>query len=105
MSKTRGLHIAGNWKMNLGRKETHEFFAELSKSWPEQKADTPSVRTTLYTPFLSLSEAQVAVSKAGLGVEIGAQNAHWEKSGAFTGEVSGPMLREIGIDSGLVGHS
>jgi len=56
-------------------------------------------------PFLSLERALAAAKGGNFPVAVAAQNVHWEKSGAFTGEVSGTMVREIGIQSCLVGHS
>ncbi len=59
----------------------------------------------LYVPYLSLETALKTVKARHLPIQIGAQNVHFEKSGAFTGEISIPMLKEIGVDQVLVGHS
>ncbi len=91
--------LAGNWKMNHGTKETKAFLSAL-----EFKAD-PNAEMRLYIPFLSLTSGLEVVNSRKLPLQIGAQNVHFEKSGAFTGEVSAPMLIENGIKQVLVGHS
>lgn len=112
MAKPRGVLIAGNWKMNHGPLETGKFFSDLqerSTNWKkaeEQKLfNQESLRACLIPPFLSLGQAISHVSQLSFPIQVAAQNAHWEKKGAFTGEVSGPMLKEIGISWALVGHS
>jgi len=98
--KTRGILIAGNWKMNLGPKDTEKYFGDLKALWGPPSGN---VRACLIPPALSLQAALQA--SRGMPVSIAAQNAHWEKSGAFTGELSGPMLQEAGIKTVLIGHS
>jgi triosephosphate isomerase (TIM) len=93
----KSILLAGNWKMNHGQAATMEFLNSL-KITPKTHA-----QMRLYVPFLSLERA-LAVTK-NTPVQIGAQNAHYEKSGAFTGEVSPQMLTEIGIRQVLIGHS
>lgn len=97
MQKPRGIVIAGNWKMNHTQEETQNFFSKL------QCTSHPQVKCIAFPPTTSLQTA-VAASR-DLPVEMGAQNVHWEKTGAFTGEISGPMIRELGISHALVGHS
>lgn len=101
----RPLVIAGNWKMNLGPREAKQFFVELRTRWPESNLEKgkDGLETVLFVPDLSLASSQQTA--AGLPIEIGAQNAHWEEQGAFTGETSGKMLRECGVTHVLVGHS
>jgi len=91
--------LAGNWKMNHGLQETKAFFSVLEGKLPTPKA---GCEFQLYLPYLSLA---TGLSEAPQSIKIGAQNAHWEMKGAFTGEISGPMLKEAGIDHVLVGHS
>ncbi len=97
--KPRGVLLAGNWKMNHGPKAAQDFFRALPYS------KKPGATMRIYPSYLSLATALDSVSAAGRDIEIGAQNFHAEKSGAFTGEVSGPMLQEIGIHQVLLGHS
>ena len=99
--KTRSVLLAGNWKMNYGPKEAAAFIDALASSFTPKA----NAKMRLYVPFVSLTAAREAVSKKNLEIEIGAQNVHSEKSGAFTGEISAPMLQEIGIEQALVGHS
>ena len=91
--------LAGNWKMNHGPKSTRDFFAKLELPKKER------AQARLYVPTLSLTSALAATLERTLPLQIGAQNVHYEKSGAFTGEISGPMLSEIGINQVLIGHS
>lgn len=110
-TKTRRKLIAGNWKMNHGPRETEVFFTKLkelaSTLNPTQLTSLTdgSVQAALYVPAISLTSALRASATLPFPIEIGSQNTHWEKKGAFTGEVSTEMLNEIGIRSSLVGHS
>lgn len=105
MSKPRGIWIAGNWKMNHGPKAAARFFSELGEELEVLPKETTRKAThlILFPPAISIPSA--LESSVGLPVSIGAQNAHWEKSGAFTGELSGPLLQETGVNWVLVGHS
>jgi len=107
--KPRGVLIAGNWKMNHGTAATGAFFSELSKirlsAGGTSSISAGRLRARAFPPMISLQAALDGAKIVGFPLEIGAQNAHWEKSGAFTGEVSGPMLAEIGVQCVLVGHS
>jgi triosephosphate isomerase len=83
--------IAGNWKMFKGPAETREFCAAF---------DPPDgVEAVLCPPFVSLAAAVES------GRTIFAQNVHWADEGAFTGEVSAPLLLELGVTGAIVGHS
>lgn len=87
--------------MNSSRKETEAFFSALSQN---VKFPLPSgVTALIFPPFLSLEAAKKSADP--LGVHIGPQNAHWETKGAFTGELSGPMVQDIGLKWILIGHS
>ncbi len=97
----RTLLIAGNWKMNMGPKETADFFAQLDDA--AQKEIT-GVEAAVCPPFASLSSA-FSSRKAGSAVKIGAQNVHFEDNGAYTGEISTTMLNELGCDFVILGHS
>jgi triosephosphate isomerase len=89
--------IAGNWKMFKGPAETGEFCRAL------READLGTVDVVVCPPFVSLAEAVLAL--AGTEVGVAAQNVHWTAEGAFTGEISAPMLRELGVYGTIVGHS
>ena len=83
--------IAGNWKMFKGPRETREFCEAFSA--PE------GVEAVLCPPFVSLRTA------VDSGQTVFAQNVHWAAEGAYTGEVSAPMLLELGVTGAIVGHS
>lgn len=90
--------IAGNWKMHKGVSETTAYLEALLAE------DLPSdVDVLCCPPFLALPAA--AMITTGSTLKLGAQNVHWELSGAFTGEVSPAMLTEIGVTWVIVGHS
>jgi triosephosphate isomerase len=90
--------IAGNWKMFKGPAEAATFCRELRVT--ELPAD---VDVVVCPPYVSLSDAVQAL--AGTEIGVFAQNCHWKRDGAFTGEVSAPMLRELGVYGTIVGHS
>lgn len=90
--------IAGNWKMNKTTEEAVSFAKELVSKNLENASDV-----AIMAPFTQLVELKKALS--GSGIKIGAQNCHFEPSGAYTGEISIPMLKEIGIDYCVIGHS
>jgi len=93
------LLIAGNWKMYKGPAETAEFCIELKR----RLDDLGEVDIAVCPPFTSLAVAVQIL--AGTEIAVAAQNVHWEREGAFTGEVSAPMLRELGVYGAIVGHS
>lgn len=90
--------IAGNWKMFKTVSETLAF-AEAVKS----SAVVEGVETVICAPFTNLPALTEAVK--GTGIKVGAQNLHFEDNGAFTGEISGVMLKELGVDYVIIGHS
>ncbi len=90
--------IAGNWKMNMLPNEAISFIEQLSNKVANAKEEI--VLCVPYTDlFYSLLTAQ------NTNIKIGAQNMHWEEKGAYTGEVSGPMLKSIGVQYVIIGHS
>ena len=91
--------IAGNWKMYKGPAETAEFCIELRR----RAEEFTWIDIAVCPPFASLGVAVQLL--AGTDVAVAAQNVHWEPDGAFTGEVSAPMLRELGVYGAIVGHS
>ena len=91
--------IAGNWKMNMTPKATAAFIKELAPMvCGKDKCDI-----VLCVPFVDLDAAVNAA--AGTNIHIGAQNVHFEKSGAYTGEISADMLLEVGAEYVIIGHS
>jgi triosephosphate isomerase (TIM) len=92
--------IAGNWKMNKTASETAEFCTGLKARAAEL---TGTVDIAVFPPFTSLSAAVRTLAETEIAV--GAQNVHWTTEGAFTGEISAPMLRELGVYAVIVGHS
>ncbi|MBF1991375.1 triose-phosphate isomerase [Fischerella thermalis] len=96
----RKIVIAGNWKMFKTQVESQEFL----KGFLPTLEDTPQDReVVLCVPFTDLNV--LSKSLHGSRVQLGAQNVHWEDSGPYTGEISGPMLQEIGVRYVIVGHS
>lgn len=91
--------IAGNWKMNKTRPEAKALLEELKPL----VADVKGVEVVACVPFTNL-ETALAVT-AGTNIKIGAENCHFEKSGAFTGEISADMLAEMGVEYVVLGHS
>jgi triosephosphate isomerase (TIM) len=91
--------IAGNWKMHKGPEETAAFCRALR----DQLEWVDGVDVAVCPPFVSLSAAVQAL--AGTDIAVAAQNVHWEVEGAFTGEISAPMLFELGVYGAIVGHS
>ena len=91
--------IAANWKMYKTPEQTAAFFQEFLPLVAGHHRD----EIVVCTPYLDLVTA-VAAAK-GSNVLVGAQNMHWEKEGAFTGEISAPMLNAIGVTHVILGHS
>ena len=99
MNRTlRRAVIAGNWKMNKTPAETTALINEIKTLVKDADCDV-----VVGVPFVDLSAALEAVK--GSNVKVGAQNCHWEKSGAFTGEISADMLKQMGVPYVIIGHS
>ena len=90
--------IAGNWKMNKTIDETIEFINEI-----KDKLNDDKVEAVICAPFTVLKDLKEATK--GTNIKVGAQNMHYAENGAFTGEVSATMLKEIGMDYVIIGHS
>ena len=90
--------IAGNWKMYKTTAEAKAFAEEFSKLYKDT-----DVRAAICAPFTQLVALKEAF--AGTNVKLGAENVHFEDEGAFTGEISVEMLKEIGVDYCIIGHS
>ena len=90
--------IAGNWKMNMLPNEAIDFIEKLE---PEVKNTNNEV--ILCVPYTDLFYALLTAQETN--IKIGAQNMHFEESGAYTGEISGKMLKSIGVEYVIIGHS
>ena len=95
--------ISGNWKMNINHYETIQVVQKLA--YRLKPADTATTDVSVHPPFTSLRSAQTVIDADDLPISLGAQNCHWEPSGAFTGEVSPLMLAKLNVRYVIVGHS
>jgi len=98
-SASRRPLMAGNWKMFKTPTEAGEFV----RAFAPLVTDVTDREILLCPPFVSL--AAVLAEAEGTNIEVGAQTMHFADSGAYTGEVSPPMLRELGVEAVIVGHS
>ncbi|ABS26482.1 triose-phosphate isomerase [Anaeromyxobacter sp. Fw109-5] len=96
----RQKFVCGNWKMHKTVAETAALVRELRSALGDAAGE---VQVAVAPPFTALAAAVEAAR--GSAIEIAAQDVHWEKQGAFTGEVSAPMLADVGCRHGIVGHS
>lgn len=90
--------IAGNWKMFKTVKEAVAFVEEA-----KGKAEVDGVESVICAPYTNLPALVEAVK--GTSLKVGAQNLHWEDNGAYTGEISGVMLKDLGVHYVIIGHS
>lgn len=102
--------IAGNWKMNYGPVKAVEYFEELIAILKNENDVIASVKEgktsiELYVPSISLQASINAVKNLEYPVKIGAENINAELSGAYTGEISATMLKEISVNDTIIGHS
>lgn len=88
--------IAGNWKMHKTMKETNDFINKV------KDFELDGVEAVLCVPYTDLI---VLNQNLGNNIKIGAQNIHWEEKGAFTGEISPLMLKELNVKYTIIGHS
>jgi triosephosphate isomerase len=95
--------VSGNWKMNINHLETIQVVQKLA--YRLAPADTARVDVSIHPPFTSLRSAQTVIDSDDLPILLGAQNCHWEMSGAYTGEVSPAMLAKLNVRYVIVGHS
>jgi len=91
--------IAGNWKLNKNIDESIRLVTEIRK----EVIDTVGVDIVLCPTFIALSEVKELLLDTDIG--LGAQNIHWEDSGAFTGEISAPIIKQLGAQYVILGHS
>ncbi|EGD49746.1 triosephosphate isomerase [Ruminiclostridium papyrosolvens DSM 2782] len=94
----RKVIAAGNWKMNKTASEAVAFVNALKPAVADAKNEV-----VVGVPFVCLPG--VVEAAKGSNIKVAAQNMHWEENGAYTGEVSGPMLADLGVDYVIIGHS
>lgn len=92
--------IAGNWKMNKTASEAAAFARELV----QRKITSPAIEIVIAPPFTALDSVRHALG-VGSSIGLAGQNLHWEDHGAYTGEVSAPMLKDLGCQYVILGHS
>ncbi len=97
--ETRATVIAGNWKMNKTPAET----AALINDMKPLVGAADWCKVLLCVPYVDIAAAVEAAK--GSNIEIGAENMHWEASGAYTGEISADMLKAVGVKYVIIGHS
>ncbi len=103
MAQPRRPLIAGNWKMH----KTHLEAVQLTQktAWALNKDDTEAVEVVVCPPFTALRSVGTLIEGDKLALGLGAQDCHPEPQGAYTGEISAPMLARLGCDYVIVGHS
>lgn len=90
--------VAGNWKMNFTPSKAEAFVSEM-----KTKLDTDKVDVVLCVPFVNLQYVMAGLE--GTSIKVGAQNMHYMDEGAYTGEISGVMLKDMGVPYVVIGHS
>ena len=95
--------MAGNWKMHHNHLEAIQVVQKLSFRLTNQDYDR--VEVVVCPPFTALRSVQTTLDGDRIPIGLGAQNCHWESSGAYTGEVSPPMLAKLNVKYVIVGHS
>ncbi len=95
--------IVGNWKMHATHLDAIQMVQKLSLRL--DFADHDRVDVVVAPPFTALRSTQTVIEADRLMINLGAQNCHWEESGAYTGEVSAPMLKKLSVRYVIVGHS
>src|ERR1700726_3814194 len=92
--------VAANWKMNMTQAESGRFVESLLLDL----GDISDVEVVIIPPFTAIAKVTESLGKAQ-NIKVGAQNMHWERSGAFTGEISAALLRDLFVRYVVVGHS
>src|SRR5437588_6712880 len=92
--------IAANWKMNMTQAESERFVETVLRDCGE----IIEVEVVIVPPFTAIAKVMEALGRAH-NIKLGAQNMYWEKSGAFTGEISAAMLRDLFVRYVVLGHS
>jgi triosephosphate isomerase len=102
MASVRKPLIVGNWKMNATHLEAIQMVQKLS--YRLEIEDHERVDVVVAPPFTALRSVQTVIEADRLRIGLGAQNCHWQDSGAYTGEVSAPMLAKLSVRLVIVGH-
>ncbi len=92
--------VAANWKMNMTQGESARFV----ESFLRDIGEITDVEVVIIPPFTAIAKVTEALGRAP-NIKVGAQNMYWEKSGAFTGEISAPLLRDLFVHYVVLGHS
>jgi triosephosphate isomerase len=92
--------VAANWKMNVTQAEAAEFIKDLLL----EIGDMSEIEVVIVPPFTAIAKVAEALDKAQ-NIKVGAQNMHWERNGAFTGEISAELLRDLFVRYVVLGHS
>ena len=95
--------IAANWKMNKLVEESVEYGETLVEKLKAEKVDLKKVDVAVCVPFIHMAALKVIFVLRN--INVGAQNMHYEESGAYTGEISPAMLKDMGIECVIIGHS
>lgn len=103
MSADRRPLISGNWKMNHNHLEAIQTVQKLA--YAIEKDDYETVDVSVHPPFTDLRSVQTVLQADQIPISLGAQNTHQSEKGAFTGEVSAPMLAKLDVAYVIVGHS
>ena len=93
--------VAANWKMNMTQAESARFVESMLLDLGE----IIDVEVVIVPPFTAIAKVMEALGKAQNNIKVGAQNMYWEKSGAFTGEISAALLRDLFVHYVVLGHS
>src|SRR5213595_2229665 len=93
--------VAANWKMNMTQAESARFVESMLLDLGE----ITDVEVVIVPPFTAIAKVMEALGKAPNNIKVGAQNMYWEKSGAFTGEISAALLRDLFVHYVVLGHS
>jgi len=92
--------VAANWKMNMTQAEAERFV----DSFLRDIGEVNDVEVVIIPPFTAIAKVSEALGRAQ-NIKVGAQNMYWEKRGAFTGEISAPLLRDLFVHYVVLGHS
>src|ERR1700752_4906448 len=93
--------VAANWEMNM----TLGASARFIESFLLDAADIRDVEIVIVPPFTAIAKVTELLEKQGQSIKVGAQNMHWERNGAFTGEISAALLRDLFVHYVILGHS